>query len=418
MMSSSETVAPELPRPAPVPEGAGTVGAAGAGETPAPSLRAARRWVHLIFTAVLTVIGGFAGKRGGDWYVKRMVDFLTAKGPGTEPVRVETYLQDFSVYGMIVIGLGLGFLLASITFRKLIDVLDRIERLALQDKIAGAIGILFGLGVAYLMNPLVVALPTYGRALAAVLYVVGVFGGMLFTFSMKKELVGIFSSGNANSAPEVPRAVPKLVDTNVIIDGRLLEVWNSGFLEGELLVPQFVLDELQMLADKADDLVRARGRRGLDLLNRMKTEIPHFRVLHPKDYAGVFGEDETVDNKLLQLAAHMDAALLTNDSNLNRVADVQGLQVLNVNRLALALKPAYIAGEELRVNIIRPGRDPGQGVAYLDDGTMVVVEDGEPKIGKVVDVVVTSLLQTVAGKMIFAELKEGAQRPARGGNGR
>lgn len=414
-MSSSETVAAERP-------GVALDGASGPleqGQEPSPpGFRAARRWVHLIFTCVLTVIGGFVGKRCGDWYVERMISFLAQPSSGQEAIPVETHLQDFSVYGMIVIGLGVGFLLASITFRKLIDLLDAVERLPLQDKIAGMIGIIFGLGLAYLMSPLVGQLPAFGRPMVAVLYIVGVFGGMLFTFSMKRELTGIFSWGGAQEPPKNARALPKLIDTNVIIDGRLLEILNAGFLEGELLVPQFVLDELQMLADKADDLVRARGRRGLDLLNRMKAEQPQFRTLAAKDYAGVLSGVETVDSKLLQLAVHLDAALLTNDSNLNRVADLQGVPVLNINRLALALKPAYIAGEELKVNVIKPGRDPGQGVAYLDDGTMVVVEDGEPKIGKVVEVVVTSLLQTVQGKMIFAELKDPGPRPSRGGNGR
>ncbi len=383
-----------------------------------PGLRAARRWVHIVFSGVLTVIGGLIGRRVGDLYVDAMVGYLS-DASGSVSAQLEKPLQDLSVYGMIIIGLGVGFLLASITFRKLIDVLDAVERLPIDDKIAGVVGILLGLGVAYLMSPLVGAVRTYGPPMVAVMYVIGVFGGMLFTFSMKKELAGMFSGGaSLEEQLREARALPKLLDTNVIIDGRLLDVYRSGFVEGDLLLPQFVLDELQLLADKADDLIRARGRRGLDLLKKMQEEIDGFRVLTPKDYVGVLEHVDTVDSKLLALAAHMDAALLTNDSNLNRVADVQGVPVLNLNRLAIALKPAFIAGEELKVHIIKPGRDPGQGVAYLDDGTMVVVEDGETKIGRVADVVVTSLLQTLAGKMIFAELKDGGQNRHKGGNGR
>jgi uncharacterized protein YacL len=242
-----------------------------------------------------------------------------------------------------------------------------------------------------------------------VVYFFAVFFGVAFAITMKKELARMFAPivvDDESGAPGSRQAAAKILDTNVVIDGRILEVWNSGFVEGELLVPQFVLDELQQIADSADDLKRARGRRGLDLLNRLKEEVPSFRVLRPRDYAAPVNDHEGVDSKLVKLASAMPASLLTNDFNLSKVAELQGITVLNVNRLALALKPVVMAGEEMRVNIIRHGRDPGQGVAYLDDGTMVVVEDGETRVGRVVDVVVTSMLQTVAGKMIFAALKD------------
>ncbi|NUP99097.1 MAG: TRAM domain-containing protein [Armatimonadetes bacterium] len=381
-------VAPNAASGPPEPEGRG--------------LAVARRPLHITFTAILTVIGAILGKSAGSWYVAYLRRSL--------PLNPQE--QWFDITAMTVIGALLGFLLASITFRQIVSVVPRVETMPIEDKIAGLFGVILGLIVAVLLQPLVRTVPNFGFLLVVITYVFAVSAGVLFTISMKKELVGMFSSGSALTEEEEALlkehgAKPKLLDTNVIIDGRILDIWNSGFIEGELIVPQFVLDELQLIADSADDLKRARGRRGLDLLNRMKDEMGSFRVLRPRDYVVPVDDVDGVDHKLIRLASYMEAALVTNDFNLNRVADVQGIAVLNINRLALALKPVVIAGEELTVHIIRPGRDPGQGVAYLDDGTMVVVEDGESKVGKVVEVQVTSLLQTVAGKMIFAQLHDG-----------
>jgi uncharacterized protein YacL len=328
----------------------------------------------------------------------------------------------FNIACITVLGMLFGLLFASAAFRKVVGIVPRIEQMPVEDKIAGIFGVVLGLVVAVLLSPLVRTVQSIGQVLVAVVYFFAVFFGILFAVTMKKELTRMFASAASDGHEPMPpgalMAAPKLMDTNVVIDGRILEVWNSGFLEGELLVPQFVLDELQQIADSADDLKRARGRRGLDLLNRMKDEVEGFRVLRPRDYPVPVGDAEGVDGKLVKLAGAMGAALLSNDFNLSKVAELQSIPVLNVNRLAIALKPVVLAGEEMTVNIIRHGRDPGQGVAYLDDGTMVVVEDGETKIGRVVDVIVSSMLQTVAGKMIFASLKDPGPDSGRSGGSR
>jgi uncharacterized protein YacL len=192
-----------------------------------------------------------------------------------------------------------------------------------------------------------------------------------------------------------------LVDTSVIIDGRLADIAATGFIEGELIIPRFVLKELQTIADSSDPLKRARGRRGLDMLNRIQKDPNIEVVISEHDFAQL----RDVDGKLVQLAKQLDAKIFTNDYNLNKLAEFQRVQVLNINDLANALKPVILPGEVMTVRIVREGKEPGQGVAYLDDGTMVVVNNGRDKIGQKLDVAVTSVLQKPAGRMIFAEVK-------------
>jgi uncharacterized protein YacL len=230
--------------------------------------------------------------------------------------------------------------------------------------------------------------------------------GAVVTLSMKKELFGMLRAGTANEEeePPPPAARTKLLDTNIIIEGRILEVYRTGFIEGPLLIPQFVLDELHQIADSADNLRRQRGRRGLDILNQMREVTETLAVLSPP-YGVDVDDAEGVDGKLVKLAVGLDASILTNDFNLTKVAELQGVQVLNVNKLATALKPVVLPGEQMTVTILKEGKDMDQGVAYLDDGTMVVVENGRRHIGDVVDVTVSSVLQTAAGKMIFANVK-------------
>lgn len=203
-------------------------------------------------------------------------------------------------------------------------------------------------------------------------------------------------------------SVPKLLDTSVLIDGRIAEICEAQFVDGPLLVPEFVLHELQLVADSGDPLKRQRGRRGLDVLDRIrKIAGLEVRVLeYPTGPAG------DVDHKLIDVAREMSAKIVTNDFNLNKVARVHGLAVLNVNQLANALKPVVMAGEPMRVLILREGKEPNQGVAYLDDGTMVVVDGARRYINKSVDVVVTSVHQTAAGKMIFGRVDEKGMEPA------
>lgn len=194
----------------------------------------------------------------------------------------------------------------------------------------------------------------------------------------------------------------KILDTSVIIDGRVADICETDFLEGPLVIPQFILQELQHIADSADSLKRARGRRGLDILNRMqKGDTVEVKVVDD-DYPDI----KEVDAKLIALAREMNAKIVTNDFNLNKVAQLQGVPVLNINQLANALKPMVLPGEVLHLQIMREGKEQGQGVAYLDDGTMVVVENASRHLGEEVEASVTSILQTTAGRMIFTTLKE------------
>ena len=199
------------------------------------------------------------------------------------------------------------------------------------------------------------------------------------------------------------QAPPKVLDTSVIIDGRIADVYRSGFLEGDLVVPQFVLDELRHIADSSDTLRRNRGRGGLDCLNSLQNEFGESIVITDVDYPDV----AEVDSKLLKLAQDLKGAVVTNDYNLNKVAKLQGMRVLNINELSNAVKPVAIPGEEMIATVVKEGKEPGQGVAYLDDGTMIVVENGSRFIGRRLQLIVTSILQTAAGRMVFARPKFG-----------
>lgn len=222
-------------------------------------------------------------------------------------------------------------------------------------------------------------------------------------------LMGLGFLGGGNLADQTEKretvtsaACPKVLDTSAIIDGRILDIGRAGFLEGEMVVPSFVLDELRHIADSADALRRARGRRGLDVLKKMQEELvppPQVMDLPSQDSA-------EVDVRLLRLARDLGGAAVTNDYNLNKAAAVAGVAVLNINELAGALRSKVLPGEEMTVHLVREGREPGQGVAYLDDGTMVVVENGRSRVGQTLEAEVTTVLQTSAGRMIFARLKE------------
>jgi len=205
-------------------------------------------------------------------------------------------------------------------------------------------------------------------------------------------------SGNA--------ACPKILDTSVIIDGRVYDICKAGFLEGEIVIPAFVLVELRHIADSADALRRARGRRGLDVLHKLQEELNLPLRIEEKDFDDV----PEVDVKLLRLAREMDGAVLTNDYNLNKVAGVTGVPVLNINELAGALRPVVLPGEEMAVRVVREGKEAGQGVGYLDDGTMVVVENGRRFVGGTVEAEVTTVLQTSAGRMIFTRTRDDENR--------
>ena len=214
--------------------------------------------------------------------------------------------------------------------------------------------------------------------------------------SKKVEEVTLFGWGPAKEISDY-----RILDTSVIIDGRIADIADTGFLEGNLMVPRFVLDELQYIADSSDSLKRARGRRGLDILNRMQRWSGIYIDVVDHDFPKIKG----VDAKLVALAKKTNGKIITNDFNLNKVAELQGIKILNVNELANALKPVVLPGELMTVKIIKDGKEPGQGVAYLDDGTMIIVDNAQKYQGMSVEALVTSVLQTTAGRMIFSELK-------------
>jgi uncharacterized protein YacL len=201
----------------------------------------------------------------------------------------------------------------------------------------------------------------------------------------------------------------KILDTSVIIDGRIADIAETGFLEGVIVLPKFILNELHKIADSTIPLRRRRGRRGLDILNRMQKSGSLEVVVEEKD----FPETREVDSKLIQLAKFLNGVIVTNDYNLNKIAKLQGVEVLNINELANSLKPVILPSEELQVRVVKEGKEPNQGIAYLDDGTMVVVENARGLIGEELTVEVTSILQTSAGRMIFGQQKGGKTRSSK-----
>ena len=263
-------------------------------------------------------------------------------------------------------------------------------------------GFLLGLPLTNLPEPAGLLLPI-GVSIVLALGMMGLTVAKRHDLRMALELLGLRRHPTASDALHGrPQAVTYL-DTSAIIDGRIVDVVASGFLSGLLVVPRFVLGELQHIADDSQPGRRNRGRRGLDVLSVLQKDHRIGIEVSPEDEPGV----STVDAKLVALAQKREAAILTTDYNLNRVAQLQGVRVMNLNQLSNALKPSFLPGEALRVRVVQEGKEPGQGVAFLDDGTMVVVEGGSDHIEGELDVTVTRILQTVAGRMIFAELASG-----------
>lgn len=288
---------------------------------------------------------------------------------------------------------------------------EKLNVTPLPDLVAAIIGLILGLAIAVLMGVLLQGLPYHlGLAISLVLAVLLARWGVRIGISRRSELQALVLGSarvvvpGERSGEESGRPARILLDTSVVIDGRIADIAKTGFLEGRLLVPRFVLNELQYIADSSDPLRRARGRRGLEILNLLRQD-PQVSIEFSDDD---LPEVQEVDAKLIRLARQHQASIMTNDYNLNRVAQLEGVKILNINDLANAVKPVVIPGEEIEVQIIKEGKEANQGVAYLDDGTMIVVENGRKHIGQSVQVTVTSVLQTAAGRMIFATPNVGA----------
>ncbi|BCT26417.1 putative PIN and TRAM-domain containing protein YacL [Bacillus velezensis] len=290
---------------------------------------------------------------------------------------------------------------------------DSLLRAPVPDLLFGSLGLVFGLIIAYLIVNVIPLDNIPYRIFSTIIPVFLAFFlgylGFQVGFKKKDELISLFSisarmqkkKGSADEEQEEQDKRLKILDTSVIIDGRIADICQTGFLEGVIVIPQFVLEELQHIADSSDVLKRNRGRRGLDILNRIQKELD----ITVEIYEGDFEDIQEVDSKLVKLAKLTSGVVVTNDFNLNKVCELQKVAVLNINDLANAVKPVVLPGEEMNVQVIKDGKEHNQGVAYLDDGTMIVVEEGRNYIGKHIDVLVTSVLQTAAGRMIFAKPK-------------
>ncbi len=261
------------------------------------------------------------------------------------------------------------------------------------------LGFLMGYIIYLLISPFLNLSPMASNLVKIAFLILGGYGTGLIFYYKSYEIRLL--SGIEYLKPKKPEEVEsyKILDTSVIIDGRIADIAETGFLEGILIVPRFVLNELQQIADSPDQLKRQRGRRGLDILNKMKKGVKTIVQIVDDD----FPEIKEVDQKLIELAKKMGAKIITNDYNLNKVSQIHGVDVLNINELANAVRPIVLRGEKLTVQIIKEGKDPDQGIGYLEDGTMVVVENGLQYLGKKIDVEVTRVLQTTAGRMIFAK---------------
>lgn len=351
-------------------------------------IKAYMRWIFAI-------IGAYTGFIADEKWIR-----------STEPV--------FRI-GVTTLGMVIGLAASAVFLRRLWPRWEqRLQKTTGQDILLGAMGLCFGLvaaGLIIMSLPSTKASGLSGNFLSLVIMFLSTTGSMMVALRKKEELLGLFGIGkggerfSANGkiiSGMTHRAPYKVLDTSAIIDGRIADLCETGFLEGTLIVPGFVLAELQRIADSSDSLKRNRGRRGLDILNRMQKDPKVSVKIFDKD----FDDLTEVDTKIVRLARMLEAKVVTNDFNLNKVSELYGVSVLNINELSNAIKPVVLPGEEMDVHVIKDGKEYGQGVAYLEDGTMIVVDGGKQYMGEEITVIVTSVLQTAAGRMIFAKPRD------------
>jgi uncharacterized protein YacL len=335
----------------------------------------------------------------GNWYDHMIVRLIF----GLACVAAGYHFHPFGLTSLVAAGVGLAFAVSVFLLEA------RLQHASMRRLIGGAVGSILGILGAYLMGLVLVrtSIPEGSRSFmdVALLLVMTYIG--LVVGANKGDMLNLSALGGLFGSERSTRRMPKVLDTSVIIDGRIADICEAHFLDGVMLIPQFVLRELQFVADSADSMKRQRGRRGLEVLQRIQ-KMPHLEIeIADEDFPNI----ADVDLKLIELAKRYDGKIITNDYNLNKVASLQGIEILNVNQLANALKPVVLPGETMRVFILREGKEYNQGVAYLDDGTMVVVDGARRMINKTIDITVTSVHQTTAGKMIFGRLDERAEMP-------
>jgi uncharacterized protein YacL len=348
-------------------------------------------------------------------FVIILLFILAAAGIGFDsvellPLSVQKQASNLEALRWVTAGFGaiIGFavgLMVQVTYRRF---QAQIRKLPIEVLLTRAVGLVLGLLIANLMLAPIFLIPL-PVDFGFIKPLTGILGSVMFAFLgvtlADTHGMAFLRLINPNSLETIlvaegtlKPASSKVLDTSCIIDGRIEELLNTGFIEGQIIVSQFVLQELQQLADAANDQKRIRGRRGLEILNRMQQAYPERLVIHAADYEDI----HTVDAKLVRFTQEINGTLVTNDYNLSKVANLQKVPVLNVNDLAQAVRPIYLPGDTLELKILKEGKEPFQGVGYLDDGTMVVVEEGLNHLGGELRVVVTSALQTSAGRMIFA----------------
>ena len=376
--------------------------------------------IYRILRYVIAILVGTAAYVGMDSLAPIIDPYLVSQFESFGDMSLTIARISVLIFGTLL-GVIIGYLISSFILKQGLVIAKRLERILThipnQELIAGTIGLLFGLIIANLIGVAFNQVPIIGPYIPIILSAIFGYSGLKIMARKGPEMYNNYVQQWSGEGPkktsrfkmfsthksDKTTSTPKLLDTSVIIDGRIKELCNTGFIEGPLMVPLFVLNELQIISDSADATKRNRGRRGLDILKEMQDANKVAIEVIEDDY-----DDLTeVDSKLMRLALDKQWKLMTNDFNLNKVARVQGIEVLNLNELANVLKPALIAGEWIHVQIMKEGKEVHQGVAYLDDGTMIVVEDGKPYVGQTVEVMVTSILQTSAGRMIFARVDGG-----------
>jgi len=365
-----------------------------------------KNMLNKIFRGVLTLVGGVVG------YALFMLTRFLVERNGSD------FFKELS-QGKLALCMIAYVLISAFIFFMIVPLINRqskkmaksiesdLQNTSSGEIAMGTVGLLIGLVLAYLLSNVygLIRLPYVPVILSVITYAIFAYIGAII--GRRQGLAFITSLNLPRTARQggerrgKQSATPKILDTSVIIDGRILDIMETGFLEGPIVIPEFVLVELRHISDSSDSLKRNRGRRGLDVLNKIRDD--YGVEIYDTNGDKSLEEIPEVDVKLLKLAQRMDGKVVTNDYNLNKVAGIKGVEVLNINELANALKPVVLPGEKMNLFLVKEGKNNGQALAYLDDGTMIVVEDGRRFIGKNTDVIVTSVLQTSAGRMIFAK---------------